>query len=93
MGDSPFLSSFLFLVLFFFSFSNNFYHQICLKSLFVISAYWVTITLLLKHRKEAEAGSAEEQPARNISGYLSIYFHQAALIFRESCMYFVSFIL
>ena len=72
MGDSPFLSSFLFLVLFFFSFSNNFYQHIYLKNMFDISVYWLSNTLLLKHRKEAEPGSAEVQPARNISGYLGI---------------------
>lgn len=72
MGDSPFLSSFLFLVLFFFSFSSYFYQQIFFKNLFILSAYWLSIPLLLKHRKEAEAGAAEEHPARNIFGYLSI---------------------
>ncbi len=43
-----------------------------LKNWCVIRVDWLSIKLLLKHRKEAEAGSAEEQPARNISGYLSI---------------------
>jgi len=47
-------------------------YQIYFENLFVISVYWLAIVLLLSHQKEAEAGSAEEQPARNISGYLSI---------------------
>ncbi len=72
MGDSPFLSSFLFLLLFFFSFLNNFIADLFNKYLLLFSLYWLLITLLLKHRKEAEAGSAEEQPARNTFGYLSI---------------------
>jgi len=41
-------------------------------NLFFIAVYWLSITLLLTCREEAEAGSAEGQPARNISGYLSI---------------------
>ena len=41
---------------------------------------------------KAEAGSAGEQPARNISGYLSIHhYHQAAFSFLVSSSFFVSF--
>lgn len=72
MGDSPFLFSFLFLLLFFFSFLNNFVTDLFNKYLLLFGLYWLLITLLLKHRKEAEAGAAEEQPARNTFGYLSI---------------------
>ena len=67
MGDSPFL---------YFSFFASFFLCIFVpfsfKNMFTISLYLCLIALVLKHRKEAEAGSAEEQPARNISGYLSI---------------------
>lgn len=37
--------------------------------------FYQLIVLLLTYRQEAEAGSAEVQPARNIAGYLSIYFY------------------
>jgi len=63
---------FLFLLLFFFFIFEQFLLQIYFKSLFVFSAYWLAIVLLLRHQEEAEAGSAEVQPVRNISGYLSI---------------------
>lgn len=71
-GLSPIPYLFLFLLLFFFCIFEQFMLQIYLKNLFVISVYWLSIVLLLCHQKEAEAGSAEEQPARNIAGYLSI---------------------
>jgi hypothetical protein len=72
MGDSPFHFFFLFLLLFFFFIFDQFSWQIYFKNLFVINVYWLPIVLLLRHQEEAEAGSAEEQPVRNISGYLSI---------------------
>jgi len=46
------------------------FEGILFYNLSFIIVYWCAITLFLTHRKQAEAGSAEEQPARNISGYL-----------------------
>jgi hypothetical protein len=73
MGDRPFLSSFLFLVLFFFSILRTFRIRNYFSNCLFKSIYLILIPLVLKYRKEAETGAAEEHPVRNISGYLSIY--------------------
>jgi hypothetical protein len=67
MGDSPFLYIFLFLLLFFFWHFLIVGGEVYFRNLCIYSAGGA-FALPLGYREEAEAGSAEVQPARNISG-------------------------
>jgi hypothetical protein len=60
----------LFFFCFFFSFTFlAIFAPNLFLNFFIIPSNWLSIALILKHREEAEAGAAEEQPARNISDY------------------------
>jgi len=63
---------FSFFASFFLLHFNQFYLKIYLKYLFDRYSICLAIELVLRHQKEAETGSAEVQPVRNIFGYLSI---------------------
>lgn len=68
MGDSPFHFFFLFLVLFFFAIFCVFsVRYLCNYSTWLF-VFCPLFTLPLNSQKEAEAGSAEVQPARNTFG-------------------------
>lgn len=89
MGFSPFPVFSFFGTFFLFHFG-----QFSFNILFVCCTYCFPITLVLKNQKEAEPGSAEEQPARNIFGYLSMInaSDYAIAVFLGWIIFFVSFI-
>lgn len=93
MGYSPFPVFSFFGTFFLFHF-RQFFKKIYLKNLFVCCTYCFPITLVLKNQKEAESGSAEVQPVRNIFGYLSMInaSHYDSAIFLGWIIFFVSFI-
>jgi hypothetical protein len=73
MGGSPFPFFFSFFGSFFlFQFLTFFGYWYTLLKFIAFNRFLQPFNLLLHNQKEAEAGNAEEQPARNISDYLSI---------------------
>jgi Ca2+/Na+ antiporter len=92
MGEAHFHSPFLILLLFFFSI----FEYISVTDLCYVFVCFLRFLLLiilpLKNQKEAEAGAAEEHPARNISGYLSIRrYHLRCFVFSGIQQFFCFF--